>query len=207
MERFHQVGDRVRFAVTRTLLRVMLSRMAGCPARDWRFRVTSHGRPELDLDAPARPPLRFNVSHTQGLVACAVTLGREVGVDVEHAGHRLMLDVAERFFAPSEVADLRALPAETQGTAFFDYWTLKESYIKARGLGLSIPLEQFSFRLRGEHAPTISFAPELQDDPDTWLFVQDRPTPSHRLALAVRVLEAQRPRVLFERVPPEALAA
>lgn len=206
MERFRQVGDRVRFAVTRTLLRLMLSRVAGCPPREWRFRLASHGRPELDPCGQALPPLRFNVSHTAGLVACAVTLDRDVGVDVEHTQRRLMHDVADRYFAPAEVSALRALPVDVQETTFFDYWTLKEAYIKARGLGLSIPLEQFAFTLRRGQAPTISFAPELQDDPATWLFVQDRPTPFHRLALAVRI-DAEPPRVLFEQVDAEALVA
>ncbi len=126
----------------------MLSRYADVAPRDWPFRIDEHGRPELAARPAGTPDLRFNVSHTNGLVACAVTVGREVGVDVEHTGRRLVHDVAERFFSPREVADLRACPAADQPVVFFDYWTLKESYIKARGLGLALPLRQFSFLLR-----------------------------------------------------------
>ena len=109
-----------------------------------------HGRPEI-LDAPpGTPDLRFNISHTDGLIACAVTIGREVGVDVEHIGRHLTHDVAGRFFAADEVTDLRGLPFEDQQRVFFDYWTLKEAYIKARGFGLALPLGEF--RLQAEPA-------------------------------------------------------
>ena len=74
-----------------------------------------------------------------------MTVGRDVGVDVEHINRTLTHDVAERFFSPQEVADLRALPEDEQPVVFFDYWTLKEAYIKARGLGLALPLGQFTF--------------------------------------------------------------
>ena len=111
-----------------------------------------HGRPEI-LDRPAGvPDLRFNLSHTDGLIACAVTIGREVGVDVEHVGRRLTHDIAGRFFAPREVADLKSLPVAEQPRVFFDYWTLKEAYIKARGFGLALPLGDFAFRPRAAGA-------------------------------------------------------
>ena len=69
---------------------------------------------------------------------------------------------------------------------FFDYWTLKEAYIKARGFGLALPLADFAFRLAPPASPVISFEPALPDDPATWQFAQDWPTPVHRLGLAVR---------------------
>jgi 4'-phosphopantetheinyl transferase len=94
--------------------------------------------------------------------------------------------VAGRFFAPGEVRDLHALPAGEQTKVFFDYWTLKEAYIKARGFGLALPLGDFAFTLSPPAPPTISFEPALDDDPSTWQFVQDWPTQHHRLGLAVR---------------------
>jgi 4'-phosphopantetheinyl transferase len=132
------------------------------------------------------PDLRFNISHTDGLIACAVTIGREVGVDVENIGRRLLHDVAGRHFAPNEVRDLRQLPDDEQQRAFFDYWTLKEAYIKARGFGLALPLGDFAFKLNPPAPPVIAFEPALEDDPATWQFLQDWPTPQHRLGLAVR---------------------
>jgi 4'-phosphopantetheinyl transferase len=178
--------DRRRFLMTRALVRSALSRYAAVAPADWTFTANVHGRPEL-VDRPRGvPDLRFNLSHTEGLVACAVTIGREIGVDVEHVGRRLTHDIAGRFFAPREVRDLHALPADEQPKRFYDYWTLKEAYIKARGFGLALPLADFAFTLSPTARPAIRFEPTLHDDPATWQFVQDWPTPHHRLGLAVR---------------------
>ena len=178
--------DRRRFLLTRALVRTMLSRYTGVRPADWSFIANVHGRPEI-LDRPRGvPDLRFNLSHTEGLIACAVTIGREVGVDVEHIGRRLTHDVAGRFFAPREVSDLRKLPEDEQHRAFFDYWTLKEAYIKARGFGLALPLADFAFKLSPPAPPQITFEPSLPDDAATWQFHQEWPTPLHRLGLAVR---------------------
>ena len=178
--------DQCAFVITRAHVRTMLSRYAAIAPADWCFIENVHGRPEI-LDAPpGTPDLRFNISHTDGLIACAVTIGREVGVDVEHIGRHLTHDVAGRFFAADEVSDLRRLPFEDQQRVFFDYWTLKEAYIKARGFGLALPLADFAFKLNPPGPPAITFEPSLEDDPSTWQFMQDWPTPQHRLGLAVR---------------------
>ena len=178
--------DRRAFLITRALVRTMLSRYAPVAPADWQFIANVHGRPEILDRPPACPDLRFNISHTDGLIACAVTIGREVGVDVEHIDRHLTHDVAGRFFAPNEVTDLRALPEDDQRRVFFDYWTLKEAYIKARGFGLALPLGDFAFKLNPPGPPAITFEPALEDDPATWQFLQDWPTPQHRLGLAVR---------------------
>ena len=186
MARFVFDRDRRAFLMTRALVRSMLSRYAPVAPAEWRFIANVHGRPEI-LDRPkGAPDLRFNISHTDGLIACAVTIGREVGVDVEHTGRHLTHDVAGRHFAPNEVTDLRKLPADEQKKVFFDYWTLKEAYIKARGFGLALPLGDFAFKLNPPGPPAITFEPSLDDDPATWQFLQDWPTPQHRLGLAVR---------------------
>jgi 4'-phosphopantetheinyl transferase len=186
MQRYAQDRDRRNFLVARALVRTMLSRYAEVRPEVWRFVPGTHGRPEI-VDPPAgTPDLRFNVSHTAGLTVCAVAVGRDIGVDVERIDRRLTHDIAERFFAASEVAELRARPVEEQPLAFFDYWTLKEAYIKARGLGLALPLSQFAFRLAPPEPVTITFDPLLEDDPATWQFAQAWPTARHRLALAIR---------------------
>lgn len=201
MNRFVFDKDRQAFVMTRALVRTMLSRYAPVRPADWTFIANAHGRPEI-LDRPAGvPDLRFNISHTDGLIACAVTIGREVGIDVEHIRRPLTHDVAGRFFAPSEVSDLRRLPADQQPVVFFDYWTLKEAYIKARGFGLALPLADFAFTLNPPHPPTIRFEPTLDDDPGSWQFTQAWITPVHRFALAVRRDGADLPVRLREAVP------
>lgn len=183
--RFHFDADKERFVIGRALVRLQLSRYLGGDPRRWAFTTNEHGRPALL--APGGPAwLGFNVSHTRGMVACALAATHDVGVDVEWVDRALTHDVADRFFAPTEVADLRALSPESQPRVFFDYWTLKEAYIKARGMGLALPLRHFAFRLRPPAPPAIAFDPEIDDDAGTWQFAQAWPTARHRLALAVR---------------------
>lgn len=185
-ERYLLPKSRLEHLVARALVRTTLSRYADVAPRDWFFRQNQHGRPDVDGPAGA-PPLRFNLSHTDGLVACAVVLERELGVDVEDAGRkRSTVEIADRFFAPSEVAALHALPEALQRERFFAYWTLKEAYIKARGMGLAIPLRHFAFELDRGPEVRIGFEPELEDDPETWQFQRARPTERHHAAIAVR---------------------
>lgn len=183
--RFVRAVDRDTFVIARALVRTTLSAYGPTPPRDWRFETNSHGCPFVVPDQAGAPRLSFNLSHTTGLAALAVTRGRLVGVDVERVDRVLREDVAGRHFAPDEVRDLRALPADAQPRAFFEYWTLKEAYIKARGMGLAIPLADFAFTLSPPAPPTIRFVDGFDDRPDRWQFWQAWPTSDHRLALAV----------------------
>jgi 4'-phosphopantetheinyl transferase len=172
--------------VTRALVRTTLSLYAPVDPRAWTFARNEHGCPSI-AGPPGAPPLRFNLSHTDGLIACLVALDRDVGVDVEDAlRHSSTVDIADRFFSPVEVRALRAAPPERQRARFFDYWTLKEAYIKARGMGLAIPLDQFSFHLEALPAITISFDPRLDDDAEAWQFALYRPSERHVMAAALR---------------------
>lgn len=183
--RFVRAVDHDTFVIARALVRTTLSAYGPTPPRDWRFETNAHGCPFVVPAQAGAPRLTFNLSHTTGLVALAVTRGRLVGVDVERVDRVLREDVAGRHFAPDEVRDLRALPMDQQARAFFEYWTLKEAYIKARGLGLAIPLADFAFTLAPPEAPTIRFVEGFDDRAERWQFWQAWPTDTHRLALAV----------------------
>ena len=179
--RFHFPKHRHIHRVTRALARTVLSGYLGVAPADLRFEPGPWGRPELV--APVKSTLSWNLAHTDGLVVLLVADGCTVGVDVEDAvQRRAPLDVAEHQFAPAEVAELRSLPPTQQPFRFFEYWTLKESYIKARGMGLAIPLADFAFDPAGA-APTISFH-GIDDDPRDWQFALLRPTATHPLAAA-----------------------
>jgi 4'-phosphopantetheinyl transferase len=205
-DRFVRSADRDLYTVGHALVRLVLSRHGSTAAPDWRFDVGAYGCPSVVPSQAGTPPLAFNLSHTDGLVAVAVTRGRRVGVDVERVDRAVTDGIAERHFAAAEVAGLRALPPPAQARAFFDYWTLKEAYIKARGMGLAIPLDAFAFRLDPPRPPTIAFVDGFDDRPGRWRFRQAWPTPDHRLALAV---ECQAGDVAVHLVSstPEALAA
>src|SRR5688500_20182222 len=97
---------------------------------------------------------------------------------------------------------MRELPEYEQHNAFFEYWTLKEAYLKARGLGLALPLADFAFRLAPPAPPQLTFQPSLKDDAATWQFHQEGPPPRHRRGLAVRRDGADLPVRIRYTVPP-----
>jgi 4'-phosphopantetheinyl transferase len=131
------------FVAGRRLIREVLGALLDVAARD--VTLVESVRGALSVDPIHASPLRFNLSHTEGLVVLAVA-GSDVGVDVEWLDRKgRTVELADRYFAPAEATALRALPTDQQRDRFFDLWTLKESYIKARGLGLAIPLASFAF--------------------------------------------------------------
>lgn len=186
--RFYFADDRKRYLVTRAMVRMVLSRYARIAPERWAFSKNAYGRPVIadaivDAEVQARD-LSFNLSHTRGLIALAVTRGRELGIDVENIARRpISLEVADRFFSPVEAADLARVAPDRQQHRFFEYWTLKESYIKARGMGLSLPLDGFSFEFPHHSAVSIAINPELQDHADRWSFWQYRPTADYLMAI------------------------
>jgi 4'-phosphopantetheinyl transferase len=116
-----------------------------------------------------------------------VTWERDLGVDVEWTARMTGgVHLARRYFSSAEVAELESVEESRQRDRFFDYWTLKEAYIKACGKGLAIPLGQFSFCLADPKRTTIAFGPKLADDPAAWQFAQWSPSPEHRMSVAVR---------------------
>lgn len=154
----------------RALARHLIARAVGRAPEALTFRVNEWGRPELEPWDERSARLRFNVSHSHGLVACITGWGGEIGVDVEDATRDVdELSVAPDVFAPSEVASLRAAPADERRAQFFFHWTLKEAYIKARGRGVSLPLEQIAFSRGLSGAPVLTFDPAFDDrDPGRW---------------------------------------
>jgi 4'-phosphopantetheinyl transferase len=183
---FYFARDRHRHLVTRALVRVCLSQYAPVPPRHWTFTENEYGAPEIAGPA-TRPPLRFNVSHTDGAIACAVGLDRQLGVDVESLDRRApAMDVASRWLAPSEVASIRCQPEDDRPLRFLQLWTLKEAYMKARGMGFSLPIEQIVFDLDRRDGIGVAFGPAVGDDPGSWHCRLLRPTTRHVLAIATR---------------------
>ncbi len=182
--RFRFERDREQALASRALQRRALSACTDVAPAAWRFVAGAHGRPEIGAP-PITPPLRFNVANSHGLVACAVTIDRDVGVDVEPWRGDAPAELIERCFAPAERAALTALPAGSRPRRFVELWTLKEAYIKARGLGLELPLELIDFTL-DDGPPRLALDPSLDDDAATWQLELWSPLPSHAAALCVR---------------------
>ncbi len=185
-DQFHQHDDRLLYITAHALNRLVLTRQR--PSVDpsaWRFSVGAWGRPH-----PINPEtgeLRCNLSHTRGMTAVAVTEGTDVGVDVEWIRpDDWIFDTAPTVFSAAEVDSLGRLGNDERRDRFFLYWTLKESYIKARGMGVSLPLTLISFaRTVGEQV-TLDLDPSLGDDASSWAFATFRPSTDVRGAVAVR---------------------
>lgn len=184
-QRFYFERNRHQYLVARALVRTMLSRYTGIRPRDLDFSKNDYGRPEI-IFRQSSVPLRFNLSHAHGLIAFAITVKADIGVDVEDIDRgEIDLKCADRFFSKKEVSDFHRVEEKRKRERFYDYWTLKESFIKARGMGLSIPLDQFSFHISDHEPLRISFDLNLTDDPNRWQFWLFKPTGRHRAALSV----------------------
>jgi 4'-phosphopantetheinyl transferase len=183
-DRFVFERDRTHFIVARGLLRLIIGRYLQLEPRQLRFSYSRYGKPALirpaDVDI-----LSFNLSHAHGLALYACARGRELGVDIEYI--RPIPDVeriAERFFSPRERATLQALPQEGRLEAFFTCWTRKEAYIKARGEGLSLPLDQFDVSLApGEPAALVGVRADAAEAL-RWSLQALHPGPGYVAALA-----------------------
>jgi 4'-phosphopantetheinyl transferase len=144
--RFHFQHDQEHFAVGRGMLRLLLSFYLPFVPREIDFEYNQYGKPALKKIFHSE--IQFNVSHSHGLALVAVSAKDPLGIDLEWMRPELAgLKIARRFFAPAEVAALEQLPEAHQKEGFFNCWTRKEAFIKAKGKGLSIPLNQFAVAL------------------------------------------------------------
>ena len=138
---------RERRQQTRAVLRLILARCLDCDAAEIVFRAGAHGKPELQHPAPGG--LHFNTSHSGDYAVFAVTRAGAIGVDIERVNEqRPRLDeIVARYFATGEQDAWRALPETERVRGFFDLWTRKEAFVKARGDGVFSGLDQFEVSL------------------------------------------------------------
>jgi 4'-phosphopantetheinyl transferase len=138
--RFRFQIDRLHYISARGILRSILGRYLNMRSAEVYFRYGQQGKPALSPEHE----LKFNISHSGGLSLFALTLNKDIGIDLEKINEEIEIDsIANRFFAPGEVKRLFSLPQKDQTHAFFQCWTRKEAFIKAKGDGLSFPLDQF----------------------------------------------------------------
>jgi 4'-phosphopantetheinyl transferase len=179
--RFRFQRDRRRYVVAHGVLRDILSRYLAAEPRQLRFRFGPHGKPAL-TGAFGADGLAFNLTHSRELALCAVARGRDIGIDLEFAQADLSHErIAEQFFSPPEIEEFRTLPQEVRIEAFFNCWTRKEAYLKAKGDGLMAPLDQFSVSLIPGEPARLTSTPEA----DEWSLVALSPEPGYIGALAV----------------------
>ncbi len=169
--RLRMPDDRRRDLAARALVRTVLSRHAPVAPEAWVFGPDAHGRPRILAPEPV-PPIEFNIAHSGDKVVLAVSRGPALGVDVECLERRTDTVALERYFAPEEVAALRVLPPPERRRRFFELWTLKEAYLKARGVGLRLPLRGFAFGFVPPGTLELTFTGLFEDEPAQWAFAQ-----------------------------------
>lgn len=160
--RFFSLRDRSNFVAARGVLRELLGKYLNRAPGALKFSYSAKGKPSLQSEHPD-VPLRFNISHSHGLALLAFATNRELGVDVEWIRPNVALEeIAERYFSSREVNELKSLEPARRAVGFFQCWTRKESYVKAKGEGLHIPLESFSVTLTPGHPAELNSADSMQ---------------------------------------------
>ena len=203
-QRFRFAKDRTHFIAARGQLRAILGRYLAREPQSLSFTYNDYGKPSLasmparrtggrPQGSPLREPgvtqddgLSFNVSHAQGMALYAFTRNRAIGVDVEYIQSQMEWEsIAEHFFSPYEVNVLKAVSPDMRPIAFFNCWTRKEAYIKARGMGLSLALDSFDVSLTpGEPAALLGIRENGQDIAN-WSLYALHPGSNYIAALAV----------------------
>lgn len=198
--RFAFDKDRRRYLVTRALARSILSEYADVAPTQWAFRKNAFGRPEIVDARPGVPAIAFNLSHTDGLAVLVVTSRSRIGVDTEKIGSA-PFEIADHVFAAEETAALQALPAALRHRRFFECWTLKESYLKARSLGLSLPPRKCIFEFPASGELGMRLDPTL-DDPSKWRFWQFTIANDYLIAICAERLGTEPPTLRLTKVVP-----
>jgi 4'-phosphopantetheinyl transferase len=167
-QKFRFERHRREYLTTRALVRTALSHHLPAAPEDWRFELNAYGKPRITPECG----LHFNLSNTPGLVVCLIAQGTEVGVDLESSEQaEKIVELAPQVFSTLELAQLEELRGEAKLDRALSLWTLKEAYIKARGLGLSLPLKKFSFLFGGEAGIRLEVDPTWINDSGTnWKF-------------------------------------
>jgi len=186
-QRFHFDRDRHLFLVSHALVRRVLSSYVDVDPSAWQFSSNDFGRPEI-INADIPRTLRFNLSHTAGLAACVVTLNADCGIDAERIHARGdQMGIAGKMFAAPELAELKKLQGQAFLERFLVYWTLREAYCKALGVGIAHAGRGFCFEAENDGSYGIRFESQSGGGHEMhWRFTITRPGKDHMVAVAVR---------------------
>lgn len=186
-ERFRFDKHKHTYLVSHALVRSALSLMTQVEPAKFSFKTNAYGKPFIATPIQ-HETLHFNLSHTDGLVAVAISKHTALGIDVENKDRQVLTQsLAEQFFAPEECHAVAQASEHEHSTKMLEFWTLKESYIKAVGMGLSIALDSFAFELAKPPKPAHLIRLDAQaDERDAWRFWQGQPTENHLMALAFK---------------------
>jgi 4'-phosphopantetheinyl transferase len=181
-DRLLEPRKRDRFLACRGLLREILGGYVRIKPDELHIAAGAHGKPYLATDSAANARLHFNLSHSGGLFLLAIAADREVGIDVEQLRDDTSYpEMARLAFSLREQNELFGLPEQQQRSAFYRVWTRKEAYLKACGLGFSLPSNSFDITLQ-PHTPTALI---IQNEPTGWILQDITVSSDYCAALAV----------------------
>jgi 4'-phosphopantetheinyl transferase len=185
--RFHFEKDRNHYSTARGLLRLILSSYVSQDPKNLRFTYNAYGKPALDSGL-----LQFNVSHSHGLALYAVARYHQIGIDLEHMRTDFRWrQIVEQYFSAQEFNALLQLPESQQIKAFFDGWTRKEAFIKAKGQGLSIPLNQFDVSLSPAEPAALLHTQWDPSEAAQWTLHALNPGENYAGAIAIQCRDPQ----------------
>ena len=200
MDRFRFPADQHLYLVSHALVRHMLSGYLNIKPQDVQFDRSETGKPTIRV---AQNPLniQFNLTHTRGLAACVVSLDNVCGIDAEQIKQRNQDGIAKRMYSDTEYRELKTLTGQEYLEYFYTRWTLREAYVKARGLGMSFPTKNICFKNKDNHV-SVDFETKLKQNSDHWQFTLLKPTDEHCLAVAIAVQNGTDHKIITSFVEP-----
>jgi 4'-phosphopantetheinyl transferase len=187
--------DRQAFIVCRGALRILIASYLASVPKKLRFIFSERGKPELhESDNPGH--VHFNVSHSDTRAVLAFVRNRKVGIDLERIRTDCEVEqIADRFFSAVEKKALLSLKSLQRHKAFFNLWTRKEAFLKARGGGLSIPLSDFDVSLEPVKPQILLATRPDANDVNRWHIESLQVAKGFAAALALEKLPGQKTHV------------
>lgn len=146
IEKFYFDKDKIHSLFAEVLLRFALWEQYGLEDNQIRFQYNKYGKPYLvDLNH-----VFFNISHSGKWVLCGLA-DKPLGIDVEQINKNQDLSIADKLYSDKEMEYVYKQSQDDRIKNFFRIWTLKESYVKCIGKGMSVPFHTFSFQFSGEN--------------------------------------------------------
>ena len=206
-KRFHFEKDRHSYLISHALVRKVLSSYCNVKPDEWDFTNNQHGKPDISSEIKC-PALKFNLSHTDGMSVCVVSLESDCGIDVENIQRKSRTSaVADRMFAPAEVATMQSSKDDEVQRKFFEFWTLREAYVKAIGTGLGGSSKAFHFTVgeqeKGEHRMSkIHFVPNDSSRSSAWQFMLLNLSSDHISAIALKDESIKEKKLVSYKITP-----
>jgi len=195
--RFRFDSDKLRYLIARAMARLVLSQYAGVAPENLRFTKNDYGRPEIANSSYCKEKVRFNISYSKDIIVLAVAMNVDIGVDIEFVYENADFFLYTKgILSETELRYLTNMPSEARSLEFFKIWTLKEAYIKSRGLGLAIGLEKLSFLLSSEKI-SLCVEEDIDKNADSWGFFNLEIIPSYIISICVKKLVNRSSKILL----------